>query len=136
MSCIAKTDVKFLWVNGSILFLVTLTPFPTAVLAEYLVTQSHSALAIYGFNYFLISCSANWVCSYAYNHDLIHPERRIFFHKFKFIFRTVIVYTAIAFIVCFISPWFAMFLYMLMFIGFSTPVKLSEFLERIGLYKA
>src|SRR5678816_3512266 len=47
---IHKVDTRFLWVNGFLLFVVTLTPFPTAVLAEYLQKESTIATAFFGFN--------------------------------------------------------------------------------------
>ena len=39
-----------MWINGFLLFLVTLTPFPTAALAEYLARESAAALGMYGAN--------------------------------------------------------------------------------------
>src|SRR6478735_8331573 len=30
---LTKIDTKFMWINGFLLFIVTLTPFPTAILA-------------------------------------------------------------------------------------------------------
>jgi uncharacterized membrane protein len=33
---IKKTDSNLPWVNGFVLFMITFTPFPTAILAEYL----------------------------------------------------------------------------------------------------
>src|SRR5215831_10516579 len=52
---IKKVDVKLMWINGFLLFVVTLTPFPTAVLAEYLEKEGRTALAFFGLNYILIS---------------------------------------------------------------------------------
>jgi uncharacterized membrane protein len=40
---------------ASLLFVVTLTPFPTAILAEYLEKESRTAVAVFGLNYILIS---------------------------------------------------------------------------------
>src|SRR5689334_3542061 len=65
---IKKIDTKFIWINGFLLFVITLTPFPTAILAEYLEKESTLALAIYGFNYLLIAIAADSICTYAYNH--------------------------------------------------------------------
>ena len=48
---IIKIDTKFMWINGFLLFLVTLTPFPTAILAGYLEKEGEMAMAIFGFNY-------------------------------------------------------------------------------------
>src|SRR4051812_5204989 len=35
VSYIEKTDSRLFWVNGFVLLVVTFTPFPTAILAEY-----------------------------------------------------------------------------------------------------
>jgi uncharacterized membrane protein len=66
---IKKVDTNLVWINGFLLFVVTLTPFPTAVLAEYLQKESGTALAVFGFNYILISVAADCICTYAYNHS-------------------------------------------------------------------
>src|SRR6185369_6870465 len=42
---IRKVDTNLMWINGFLLFIVTLTPFPTAILAEYLEKESNLALA-------------------------------------------------------------------------------------------
>ena len=54
LESIQKVDTRFMWVNGFLLFLVTFTPFPTAILAEYLESEGGTALAIFGFNYFIV----------------------------------------------------------------------------------
>jgi len=108
---IHRVDTKFLWVNGFLLFIVTLTPFPTAILAEYLQKESTIAVAVFGFNYILISIAANGICSYAYKHHLISEEDRPWFHSYKLIYRYSIYYTVLAFFICFISPWISMSLY-------------------------
>src|SRR5580700_6436989 len=51
---INKVDDKFMWVNGFLLFMVTLTPFPTAILAESIEADGRTALLIFGFNYIMI----------------------------------------------------------------------------------
>ncbi len=75
---VRKVDISFMWINGFLLFLVTLTPFPTAILAEYLEKEPGMALTIFGINYFLISVAADWICTYAYNHHLIAETSRPF----------------------------------------------------------
>src|SRR6187402_3707698 len=39
MNFISKTDNRFMWINGFLLFVVTLTPYPTAILAQYLTSD-------------------------------------------------------------------------------------------------
>lgn len=119
-----KVDTKFMWINGSLLFVVTLTPFPTAVLAEYFEKESQTALAIFGFNYVLISVAADRICTYVYNH-LIGEEDRAFYYSYKVIYRYGIVYTLIAFLLCFVSIIIPIILYILLFAAFSAPKELA-----------
>ncbi len=132
---IYKVDTKFMWVNGFLLFIVTLTPFPTAILAEYLETESTVALAIFGFNYILISIAAYGICFYAYKHHLISEEDRHFFHSYSLIYRYAIYFNVLAFFVCFISTWVALCLYIILFSLFATPKELTVRLEKIRLRK-
>ncbi len=67
-----------MWINGFLLFMVTLTPFPTAILAEFLATEGKSALALFGFNYFLIAIAAYSICAYAYSKNLIDEDAENF----------------------------------------------------------
>jgi uncharacterized membrane protein len=128
---IQKVDTNFLWVNGFLLFIVTLTPFSTAILAEYLEKESTSALAVFGFNFILISVGANGICSYAYRRHLISDEDRTYFHSYSLIYRYGIYYTVVAFIVCFISTWIAICLYIILFVQFAAPKELTLRLEKI-----
>jgi len=132
---IHRVDTSFLWVNGFLLFVVTLTPFPTAILAEYLEKESTIALAVFGFNYILISVAASGICAYAYNHHLIAEESRKFFKWYRLIYRYAIYYTIIAFFVCFISTWLALGMYIILFALFAAPKELTLRLEKIGTRK-
>jgi len=132
---IHKVDTKFLWVNGFLLFVVTLTPFPTAILAEYLSRESTIALAIFGFNYILISIAAYGICFYAYKHNLISEGDRSFFYSYSLIYRYAIYYNIVAFFICFISTWIAIFLYVILFSLFATPKELALRLEKLRMRK-
>ena len=129
---IHRVDTSFLWVNGFLLFVVTLTPFPTAILAEYLEKERTIALAVFGFNYILISVAASAICAYAYNHHLISEESRKFFKWYRLIYRYAIYYTIVAFFVCFISTWIALGMYIILFALFAAPKELTLRLERIA----
>lgn len=118
---IIKTDERFMWVNGFLLFMVTLTPFPTAILAEFLRTEGKIAMAIYGFNYFLIAVAAYCICAYAYNKHLITQENRRLFNNVRKLYLYSIVYTFIAFLVCFVSIPVAIALYVVLFGVFAFP---------------
>jgi uncharacterized membrane protein len=132
---IKKVDTKFMWVNGFLLFVVTLTPFPTAILAEYLEKESGLALAIFGFNYILIAIAADGICTYAYNHHLIEEEQRKSFYYFKLIYRYGIFYTLIVFFLCFVSIVVPIFLYIILFATFSSPKELASRLYKIRMGK-
>jgi uncharacterized membrane protein len=128
-----KVDTRFMWINGSLLFIVTLTPFPTAILAGYLENESETALAIFGFNYILISIAADRICSYAYNHHLIEDERREFYYSYKLIYRYGIFYCIIAFFICFVSVGTSIILYAILFTAFAAP---KEFASKISRFSA
>ncbi len=132
---IKKVDTKFMWVNGFLLFVVTLTPFPTAILAEYLEKESGAALAVFGFNYVMIAIAADGICTYAYNHHLIEEEQRKSFYYFKLIYRYGIFYTLIAFFLCFVSIVVPIFLYIILFAIFSSPRELASRLYNIRMRK-
>ena len=120
---IKKVDTNLIWINGFLLFLVTLTPFPTAVLAEYLQKESGTALAIFGFNYILIAIAADSICTYAYNHHLIEEEHRKYYYSYKKIYRYAIFYNVIVFFICFVSVAIPIFLYTILFAVFAAPKK-------------
>ena len=131
LDCIHKTDTNFLWINGFLLFVVTLTPFPTAVMAEYLDTEGGTALAFFGFNYILISFAANGICTYAYNHHLVREEHREFYYAYKRIYLYAIPYTLIVFILCFFSVVIPILLYILLFTAFAAPKQFAAKLDKL-----
>lgn len=132
---IRKVDTKLMWINGFLLFVVTLTPFPTAVLAEYLEKESQTALAIFGLNYILISIAADGICTYAYNHNLIEEEHREYYYSYKLIYRYAIFFTLIAFLLCFVSVVVPLILYIILFVFFAAPKEFSGRLYKIRMAK-
>lgn len=130
---IRKVDTRLMWINGFLLFVVTLTPFSTAVLAEYLEKEGGMALAIYGFNYFLISIAADSICTYAYNHHYIEQEHRKYYYSYKLIYRYAIFYALIAFFLCFVSIVIPIFLYAILFVAFAAPKELASRLSKFRM---
>jgi uncharacterized membrane protein len=128
---IKKVDTKLMWINGFLLFVITLTPFPTAILAEYLEKESGTALAIFGFNYILIAIAADSICTYAYNHHLIEEEHRKYFHSYKKIYRYAVFYNVIAFFLCFVSIIVPIILYTILFAAFAAPKEFVSRLQKI-----
>jgi uncharacterized membrane protein len=111
------------------LFLVTLTPLPTAILAEYLEKDSTTALAIFGFNYVAISVAAWSICAYAYHRNIIQKESREYYYYYIVLYRYAIFYTIIAFLLCFVSTVVPIILYVLMFSVFAAPKKFALYLS-------
>jgi uncharacterized membrane protein len=128
---IKTVDTRLMWINGFLLFVVTFTPFPTAVLAEYLEKESSMALAIFGFNYILISIAAYGICAYAYNHRLVEEEHRNYFHSYKMIYRYSIFFNLIAFLFCFVSIVVPIILYTILFAVFAAPKQFVARLNKI-----
>ncbi len=125
---IKRSDSKLPWVNGFVLLLISFTPFPTAILAEYLGTEGRFALAIFGFNYLMIAIASYWICTYPYKKYLIDDDDREFFQYIKLSYGYCIIFTLVAFFICFISIPAAIILYMLMFFVFAFP---KEFATRL-----
>jgi uncharacterized membrane protein len=125
---IRKIDTNMMWINGFLLFLVTLTPFPTAILAEYLDKESTVALLIFGFNYVLISFAAYSICAYAYKHHLVKIERREYYYFYLVLYRYSIFYTLAAFALCFISSVIPIVLYVILFTVFAAPKIFASWL--------
>jgi len=127
---IKRTDSNLPWVNGFVLLIITFTPFPTAVFAEYLRDEGKNAIAIFGFNYFMISVASYFTCVYPYNRLLIDHNDREFFNWFKLTYGYSIIYTLVAFFVCFFSVPVAVVLYILLFIAFAFPKELAVRLHK------
>ena len=130
---IKKVDTNLMWINGFLLFVVTLTPFPTAVLAAYLEKEGSVAFAFFGFNYFLISIAADCICTYAYNRNLIEETDREYYYSYKLIYRYAVFYTLIAFLLCFVSIVVPLILYVILFAAFAAPAKFASSLNKIRL---
>ena len=127
-SFIIKTESTLMWVNGFVLLVVSFTPFPTAVLAEYFSTESNIALALFGFNYIMMSVASYWLTAYVFNRKLISEEGRKYFPGFKKIYLFSILYTIVCFFICFVSIPVAVFLYCILFMFFAFPKEGSIFL--------
>lgn len=118
---VRKVTSTLMWVNGFVLLVVTFTPFPTSILAEYFEHENHIALAIFGFNYFMMSLAAYGITAYVYNQNLITSESRELFYKFKILYLYSIFYTFLVFFICFVSVPAAICLYLILFIVFAYP---------------
>jgi len=127
---INKADDKFMWVNGFLLFMVTLTPFPTAILAQFIQTEGRTALLIFGFNYIMIAFAAYFICSYAYKHFLVEDNNRDYFYFIQKTYFYSIFYTIIVFFIGLISIAASIVLYIFMFTVFAFPNNFTTFLYK------
>ncbi|HZV70299.1 MAG TPA: TMEM175 family protein [Saprospiraceae bacterium] len=127
---IKRIDTSFIWINGFLLFVVTITPFSTAILAQYLEKEGSTAVAFFAFNYILISVAATSICSYAYHHRLIPDADRDTFYSYLLIYRFGLFYNIAAFLLSFVSIVIPLILYVLLFISFASPKKLAARVSR------
>lgn len=64
---IIRTDRRFMFMNGFLLFFVTLTPFTTSLVADHiLLSDSNTAAAIFAGGFLLMGISWNLLWRYAY----------------------------------------------------------------------
>lgn len=125
---IHKVDSNLMWVNGFVLLVVSFTPFPTAILSQYLLKEGHMALAVFGFNYIMMSMAAYFISAYTYKRKLIKEDSTERYYSFVLIYKYSLVYNTFVFFVCFLSVPLAIFFYILLFVAFAFP---REFAARI-----
>lgn len=119
---IIQYDGRFLWINGALLLIVTFTPLPTALFSEFLLKENSSGLILFGLTYFLIACVAYFMWTYTYrNHFLDENVDKVYYQSILMIFRYGLVYTLVAFIVCFVSNIIALSMYFMLFVVFAFP---------------
>jgi uncharacterized membrane protein len=129
LSYAERVDGKLFWINGLVLLVVTFTPFPTAILAEYFDRESHMALAIFGFNYIMMSVAAYAISAYIYRKLSTKKEGNDLLYYHMLLYKYCIPYNVLTFFVCFVSVPLALFLYVLMFIVFANPMESSRRLQ-------
>ena len=72
---VRRVDYRFMFANGFLLLIVTIVPFPTAILAQYLGTKAaNAAVTLYCITFFFGSVAYNLLfASIAHNRRLVHP---------------------------------------------------------------
>jgi uncharacterized membrane protein len=68
----ARSDRNLAWISIGFLFIVTLTPFSTALLANFLAYRT--ALLVYWFNILLLGIMVNWSWRYAQRAGLVKED--------------------------------------------------------------
>lgn len=133
---IEKFDSNLMWVNGLLLIVVTFTPFPTAILAEYIGKESNTAVALFGFTYFMMASAYGLVWNYAYTHHLLQEDGDPdYFKCIRLTYFYASIYTFFAFFICFLSIPIAIILYLIMFSIFAYPKGFALRLYKIKSVK-
>jgi len=128
-SYILNVDSKLFWINGFVLLVITFTPLPTAVLAEYIKKESHNALAFFGFNYFMVSLAAYSLSAHILKKVARKTDRGLLYYHTR-LYKYSIFYTLFAFLVCFLSVPLAIFFYLILFIVFAFPKEFLIMLKK------
>lgn len=124
---------SLLWINGFLLLIITFTPLPTAILAEFLDKENQIGIILYGFTYFMIATLYYFIWSYAYNNRLLEEEGdQEYFKSIKKTYQYASLYTLITFLICFLSTSIAIMMYALMFIVFAFPKAFAKKLQQIN----
>jgi uncharacterized membrane protein len=119
---IIQYDGKFLWINGVLLLIVTFTPLPTSIFAEFLLKENNNGLILFGLTYFFISCVAYFMWAYTYRNGFqAKDEDDTYYQSILMLFRYAVLYTLCVLIVCFISSFIAMAMYVILFAVFAFP---------------
>ncbi|HEV2225419.1 MAG TPA: TMEM175 family protein [Nitrososphaerales archaeon] len=86
---VVRADRRFMFLNGFLLFFVTLTPFTTSLVADHIVSSdSNTAAAVYSASFLLLGVAWNFVWRYAsgphklFSRDLSAAELKIFTRNF------------------------------------------------------
>jgi uncharacterized membrane protein len=105
-SYIRRTDRRFMFLNGFLLFFVTLTPFTTSLVADHILSSdSGTAAAVYAGGFLMLSVAWNLIWRHASDHNrLLDKEVTPFAVKAVTRYNQVgpIVYT-VAFLVALVS---------------------------------
>ena len=103
---IIRTDRRFMFLNGFLLFFVTLTPFTTSLVADHILSSdSNTAAAIYAGGFLLLGIAWNLLWRYAYSErrliakDITASQMRTFTSNFY----VGPIFYAAAFAVAFVS---------------------------------
>ena len=130
-SHIERYNTNLMWINGFLLMIVTFTPLPTAILADFLMNENHVGVIVFGFTYFLIASLYDRVWTYACNHKLLDANsEREYYLSIKMTYRCASIYTFIVFFICFLSTPVAIALYAIMFLVFAFPKTFALMLQK------
>ena len=128
---VRDTDAGLLWVNGLQLALVSIVPFPTAVLAEHVTgspADRRTALMLYGLLFWLIATSFWVLWRYVTARGLadtsIDPVRSA---GMGINYALSSVWTVLCLVVATVSVYSALAMWALMFLVFAFPASFARF---------
>ena len=129
---IVRYNTSLMWINGFLLLIITFTPLPTAVLAEFLDKENNVGVIFFGFTYFLIATFYFLIWSYAYKNRLVRDDGdQRYFYCIRLTYMLASLYTLITFFVCFVSTPVAIAMYTLMFLVFAFPQAFARRLQTL-----
>ena len=132
-----RYDAKFLWLNGILLLIITFTPLPTSIFAEFILRENNVGLILFGLTYFAIACVADAFWTYSYKKFLLDEnEDETYYRSTLMIYRSSTFYTLVAFIMCFVSNSIAIAMYVVLFSVFAFPhyftLRLQRYLSKVN----
>jgi|SRR5579863_665712 TMEM175 potassium channel family protein len=107
---VCRTDARLLFANGLLLMMVTVVPFPTAVVAEYLQTAAAStAVESYCGTFVVISIAFYLLAMAAFRKEMLDPAASADTpRRLRRSYRWGPPLYSLAFAASFFSPWLAM----------------------------
>jgi uncharacterized membrane protein len=126
---INKIDGHFMFANGLLLFLVTIVPFPTLIVSQFLLTPSaKGSCAIYAGVFLLINICYNWVW-FAASHKrklLISSVTDEHIRKVKINYMIGFPMYLAALIIAFINPYVSLGICMLLWVFWIFTLKFTN----------
>jgi len=128
---VREADSGLLWVNGLQLALVSIVPFPTAVLAEHVTGDAadrRTALLLYGVLFWLIATSFWGLWHYVTRRGLadhaVDSERA---RGMGFNYGLSSAWTVLCLVVASVSVYPALLMWAVMFVVFAVPASFARF---------
>lgn len=122
--CVKRTDHLFLLLNGLLLLCVTVIPFPTKLLADYIQQpDARVAAVVYSGTFLVAACMFNILWRYAAHRDRLlgeHVDRRLV-QSITTAYRFGPLTYAVAFLVAFVSAGMSVAIGIALAIYFALP---------------
>ncbi|MDB5355748.1 MAG: putative integral rane protein [Phycisphaerales bacterium] len=124
---VRRTDARLLFANGFLLMLVTAVPFPTAVIAEYLMTPAaKTACAFYGGMFVLIAIAFQLVLQAAFRPGMLSPDAPDqIVRRFKRNYRAGPILYFLATLVALLNPWLSMAIFTAMWVFWALSTSID-----------